>query len=430
MIFDRGNNPTVNMAATISGIDRYLMVASDNIDKLKDNNLVIARDLTLRDNENAYIATQESIFNEYKDRLNPNVILHQPPNLSTTRDYTIALGALCMYVSESDLNNLAFRAEVFEWAEAGSPVLGWSDDELMYVQTVSEYGLYVIPSDHSSNLTYLAAMYDGKSIKYDYKTETVTLDESKHYVALVLSDGDNIQWYQNSFNYGNSIFNNRKNDTSFKMSFTAPPAMAELSPFILKTVYKEASVNDSFICGVSGIGYINPSSYPEEYLPMFVDNTVKAMKKADMSIVAILDNIPAHQSPNLWATSKLLPTLAYYSEKREIDGGLLQIGNYYEQLKGKILWSDNKPFISARHSMWFSDGGPTSQELDVFVKKINDLKPSIHTHNGYSYINIHPWSTSYQDIEYLVANLSDHIQLVTAEELIYLAKHNITDKTN
>ena len=66
--------------------------------------------------------------------------------------------------------------------------------------------------------------------------------------------------------------------------------MATLAPEALKYLYNNANANDSFICGVSGMGYINPTAFPRRLLSSFAGMTAEAMGRADLSALAVLDN--------------------------------------------------------------------------------------------------------------------------------------------
>lgn len=105
----------------------------------------------------------------------------------------------------------------------------------------------------------------------------------------------------------------------------------------------------------------------------------------------------------------------------------MQIADRYQSLNGKIVWCGDKPFISVRKSLWYSsdDGQPMSEWLQGVADEINSLPTDPTSENGYSYINIHPWSMTIADVDYFVSLLDEHIELVSAEELLQLVKTNV-----
>lgn len=420
VLFEEGNNPTVNMAFTVSGMEKYLAVPLSCKDEIEKMGIGVKIDFTEKNN-GKYTVTQEDIFEKYKDKLNKNLIFHQSPELITLRDYSVATGAFCFYTDENDKSQVKFREKVFDWANQNAIAFGWSSDELGYVKQASKSAITVIPSDHCSNLSLLSSLELSEPIKQKNQTEKITPQKDKHYIALVMSDGDNVQWYETTIPFREHYHDRVSTAADYKLSWTAPPMMYKLAPTALQYVYDMATDKDRFVCGVSGMGYINPTQYNESALDSFVNESVKAMEKADLQTVTILDNSKS--------TSKLSKALKYYSKQNSINGGLMQIENKYEALGGKIIFSNNKPFVSAKRSFWFTSENPdekiSKEWIEEFAAQINSLPCDINSENGYSYINIHPWSTSIEDLNYLVSLLDDHIEIVYSDELIEMISENV-----
>jgi len=426
ILYERGENPTINMAATIAGVERWLTVDKSIESSAILHGLSLKRDLTSKSN-GEFTATQAGVFAEYKDRLNNTFILHQPVGDISTRDYSIAIKAPCLFVDEKDKAGVAFRETVFTRTKGNSMLFGWTTDELTFIERASAYGLNAVASNFCMNISFMASLKNNEPIEQKNIARQITADRTKHYVAIVESDGDNLQVFEGGFSFPNSDFGKRQAlDTSYKMSWTAPPIAAELEPTMMKRVYATASANDNFVCGVSGIGYINPSRYPAKFLNSFVNYTGYEMAKSDMSIVCLLDNVSSFKW--LWEQTAFKPALGYFAKNESIDGGLIQSGDRYAGLKGKIYWSGDKPFISSRLSFWYSgeaDEGAKQVWVENFAAEVNALPASIHSEKGYTYLNVHPWSTSIEELNTLVSMLDDDVVLVTAEELVQLVKDNV-----
>ena len=75
--------------------------------------------------------------------------------------------------------------------------------------------------------------------------------ETKAYIALILSDGDNIQEQEHLF----PIRWNSPLRGSFPVSWTQSPALADFAPAMLVEYYSTRTPNDGFITGPSGVGY-------------------------------------------------------------------------------------------------------------------------------------------------------------------------------
>ena len=418
VLFEGVGSFTVNTAATVSGAERWLSVPRSAQEEAERRGLELKADMTLKNRDGSYVNTYESLYERYKDVLNKNVLIHQSPDLATLRDYGIAAGAFCFYTDESSKNSVGFRKKVYLQTNPNAPVLGWSTDEMGYVEQTTRSGLCVIASDHSSNLSYLSGCDSGEPIGQKYAHRELVADGTKHYVALIVSDGDNLQWCQNlPFT---DHYKDRQNSTAdYKLTWTAPPVMATLAPEVLKYLYDNANANDSFICGVSGMGYINPTAFPRRLLSSFAGMTAEAMGRADLSALAVLDNDTS--------VYRLGRAMQKYADTDGIPGGFMQIGDRYRELDGRMIWCGDKPFISARKSLWHTpDDGLTKE---AFIKKladeINAMPAAPTSENGYSYINIHPWSMTIADVDLFVSLLDEHIEIVSAEEMLHLVTTNV-----
>ena len=418
VLFEGVGSFTVNTAATISGVEKWLSVPRSAQEEAERRGLALKADMTLKNRDGSYVNTYESLYERYEDVLNKNVLIHQSPDLATLRDYGIAAAAFCFYTDESSKSSVDFREKVCSRTALNAPVLGWSTDEIGYVAQTTRNGLCVIASDHSSNLSYLSGCDSGEPIRQKYVAEKLVADGTKHYVALVMSDGDNLQWCQNlPFTHH---YKDRQNSIAdYKLTWTAPPVMATLAPEALKYLYGNANANDSFICGVSGMGYINPTMFPRSRLSSFAEMTAEAMGRADLFTLAVLDN-----TTSLY---RLGMAMRKYADTDGIPGGFMQIGDRYQELGGRMIWCGDKPFISVRKSLWYTPDDGQSKE--AFIKRIADeinaMPADPTSENGYSYINIHPWSMTIADVDLFVSLLDEHIEIVSAEEMLHLVKANV-----
>ena len=151
------------------------------------------------------------------------------------------------------------------------------------------------------------------------------------------------------------------------------------------------------------------------------------MEKSDQRVVCLLDGLDTFTS-NEFVNSRL----QYYSKNDKILGGIWEIDpDRYSSGNGKIIFSNGKPFVSVRYSLWcpYATTGNTPKSfLDEYINKINSMKPNIHSQDGYTVLNVHPWSISINDLDYVISHLHDDIELVYADELIELIKENMVEK--
>ena len=407
---DNAYDQSINMAATVSGVEGYIM-----IDKSIEL-LAVSRGFTL--GKDVTGSTFREIFEEYKDRLNKNYIVHQSPERSELRDYAIAGKVFCYY--SDHVTDTKLSAEVLAWANSNCVVLGWTEDELNFVASCSLYAKAVIPADWSSNLSFYAALdKENEIIKQSYTQEKITADPNKHYVAIVMSDGDNIQWIQRNFIDSTSYFGSKYRG-EFKLTWGISPSLYDLAPSIAERVYSNQSANDQFISGPGGLGYTNITNYDKEELAEYAKMTASYMEKMDLHYANFLDAYVDEEA------------LKYFAEQDQIEGGIWNIGNKYVGAQGGVYWENGKPFVSVRETLWRESSGIDNEYYgytERVAQRINSYKCDPTSIEGYTVVVAHVWSIGTMDhIARFVNSLDEHVELVTVGELIELVKENVEQK--
>ena len=396
----------LNVATTICSAEGYLPVEESLLSVAQSEwGLGEVKVDTTNTTDDGDYRDEKWSFDEYKDKLSKSILIHQDPQKSNMRDYAVAANAFCFFYDRID--DIRFITEVYQWAEKDIPIMGWCEDELAYVALNSGFSKITIGTDWSVNLTTLSAVQMSAPIKQNkYTAETVAPESGKHYLAMVMSDGDNIQWMQSNFinhtDYFGSPFRG-----DFKLTWGANPSSADLIPSVLRKVYDSATAKDEFITGVSGNGYINPTDYAS--LDDYVSRTSAYMKRADLKYVDLLDG----------GTEK--DALRPYGQMPNIGGGVWKVGNKYVEGGGAVYWSNGKPFITFRESMWTE----TSQSMLALANRINHYQTDPNRIEGYTVLNIHPWSHSMTDVKKFVGMLDEHVEIITAGELIEMVKENV-----
>jgi len=428
-------NNSINAAATIAGLENWLMVAVGDRGRAEEAGFAIAHNATIYTS----LMHMQELFEREKHRLNRNHALHQPPTMRFMRDLSISLGAFTFYTLESTAER-TFRRRVFEWMEPNTPVWGWTEDELAFVEDLSRFGNFVLPADWSSNFSYLAGVRTGGPIEQPYVDRHITPEQGQHFVTIVVSDGDNMQWVSRDFaGNPNTFFGNRisrHNDDverpDYRMSWTFTPSMGEIGEVVVRNIYSRTNAErDSFVAGVSGVGYGNPMTFPIEYLPQFADSTARHMTNTGLSVITMLDDITrmyANAEMNGLSIDEFAANRLYYFARHEqIRGGLWQMDpGRYEAGRGRVFWSNDKPFVSVRLSLWHPDSSVNHTNnndlawLRSYANRINGFARDYRSIDGYTLLNIHPWTVNLDNLDYLVSNLGDHVQIVSAGEFIDL----------
>ncbi|MHA1819201.1 MAG: GxGYxYP domain-containing protein [Promethearchaeota archaeon] len=318
-------------------------------------------------------------------------------------DYAVFCGAPVIHAQTQDQ-----RAEYLSHFDADSPVFGWgavgpTDEAGLNLQTTLE-GQFFMPSDWARDLSVFSAINvscEQKPLPEPKKEENV------HYVTIVMSDGDNLQWLMNDF--GSSKFFGNSHRGDFPMGWTIPPQMADLAPLIMRYYYHEATINDRFIAGNSGHGLIYVSRDP--WQEIHINRSGPVLERADIKVVMIQDF--GWQKESFEATCNLNQTTGViYNDYRQ-----------YAMQAGKTMWVNDKPCISFTFNFWVGFDSATGIAMSV-----NTASRNVHDPAAYSLIVVHAWSHGLDDVYDLVNSFDSHVRVVDPETFIQLYSENVPHK--
>ncbi|HIU81423.1 MAG TPA: hypothetical protein IAB11_02920 [Candidatus Ornithoclostridium faecavium] len=405
-IFDQ----TVNYATTVSGAERWLMIPASLEEDAIEHGLTLGKDV--RGSNTA------DIFNEYKDRLTKKLLIHQSPLKWELRDYAIAASAMCFYSDYYDGSDV--KDDILSWADENVPILGWTENEVNFVESNSIHSKITVAADWSSNLS-LYSSFDQQEtyeqINYECKTPET---ENKHYVAIVMSDGDNLQWMDNGFATDSKYYGSQYRG-DFPMTWTMAPSMTDLAPHILSYLYENASSNDEFIAGPSGVGYVNATHYNSDALAGYAALTASYMKETGLSYLNLLDsNVDRN-------------VLGEFAKYDCIKGGVWSVGEKYIEGEGGVYWAEDKPFVCVRETLWRIAGDDVSNSYYGFVERvaqrINNYKVDPYSIEGYTVVVAHAWSIGTMDyVSRFVEALDEDVEVVTLGQLLNLVTENVEHK--
>ena len=421
-VFDLGaDDVSVNLAATACAAENLLGVPRGLMGLLPAGRVVF----DAADFRGTNAERQRQIFYRYRDKLDRRGLVHQvvvgDDYHLQLRDFAIARGYLTFFTDETD-EDLAFRREVLTWAERNIPVYGWTTDEIGFVRSISEYGNYVIPMDWSCNHSYFGT---DRAVCVKQKTDPPKpLTPGKHYLTIVVSDGDNVQWLERDFSTTSHYGQRMRSAHGYPMNWTIAPSMAHLCPEVLRYIYGQAK-HDYFITGVSGVGYNNIMTYPREHLPRYAELTAEAMASADLTYMCMLDNLATTED-----TAEVTARLDEFAKYDGIGGGIWELDpDRYESGRGRVFFSSNgKPFVSVRLSLWHPSNRPemvTPEWVESYAERINALPVKPDSIDGYTVLNVHPWTTNIAELDALVAHLADHVEIVSVRDFLEGVRRNI-----
>lgn len=400
------DSESVNAACTIAAAEGVLLATESGAKKLDALGYTCLAD--------ARGMSDGDAIRQYKDKLSTIALVQQDPSNYALRDFGIAYGLGFYFYNDTNRKQVKEAEEIHGYIDAGAPVFGWGPGgEFDHVKTKSKHGLVTIPSDHAWNLSLYSALPREQLEQInDYGAGTVA-EDGKHYVALMMTDGDNVQWMVNDFT--NAKWFGSRDRGEIPMAWMIPPTLLDVAPQTAKYLYLKQTENDVFVNALSGTGYFFPTELPDEAMDRQIEKLGFYMDVCDFDTITIMDTF--------------LPTekeLAKYASIDRLKGGVLfTYPEYYKGAKGKIYWAGDKPFISVRNSIW-------EVNVDSFAKSVaNDIKKlgyDITSPNAYSVIVVHCWSHTYSDavkFAQKLKELDDRVEFVRVDQLVKLVAENV-----
>ena len=302
--------------------------------------------------------TYSQVYAQYGSQFNKDMLFHQDTTKNDQlRDYAVMNRGFMYYTNPTALDPYAAGQN------HQGRIYGFGPNEFDLFSQASQNNQQVVASDWSwSNST--TSMWKVPLAKQQYHAPAnVTTQPGKHYVAFVMSDGDNCQWLTGGFPtdpkwYGSPYRGN------FNMTWDLTSTLGEMSPVAFNYLYAHASNgahHDSFVSS-GGAGLTFPSQYPD--INGLVTSISQSMQSADQKVVSILD--PTYD------TSKLYPIL----DDPQVMGMMFKTyDSYYKGRDGALEFHNGKPILSVKYSLW--DGADTALSIANALNAAPTATPSM-----------------------------------------------------
>ncbi len=180
--------------------------------------------------------------------LNPSIGAH-------LRDYAVATQAMMVWLDPRVTAEATLLSKFLALLPPTSPYLGWWIDEPSGVHAASTAGVPTFAADWSSNLTILGGTPRGSATVPPAPAPPPL--ENKVYVAIFMSDGDNVQEDQHLIPL--KWADAHRGDVP--IGWTIDPALVDVAPVILRYFQSSATTNDLLVSGPSGLGYTYPAAW-------------------------------------------------------------------------------------------------------------------------------------------------------------------------
>ena len=250
--------------------------------------------------EEIYTYLYEAFWQKNTHRL---IISQRPHMTAYLRDLAAASGAAIVFLNCRDSKaQQAISRRFLDDMEPGAAIAtGWYTEERSGITTSTSAGLSTVPSDYFANAT----VYAQRMPIRVREIPPVPQLENKIYVAVFVSDGDNIQYVEHFMRqYWDR---NAESRGKVAVNWTISPACADTCPGMMNYYYDTATEKDCLVSGPSGMGYAMPVNTLWEDIPTgnYVEDIEKFGKYAALSnryfercglkVVTVWDNMTEEQ---------------------------------------------------------------------------------------------------------------------------------------
>jgi hypothetical protein len=286
VVYDDTLIDTVNLATTIAGAQGGIVASPALAATLSAAPYSLP---TLADLRLNHFATANDVYNyelaNTTSTTTRRMIMGLNPTISDClRDYAVATQAMVVWLNPDDATQSGILATALGALEYNAPYLGWWTDEPAGVTQASQHGVPVFAADYSKNLTVLGGV--PRTLAPPAPPQTPAL-ENKAYVAIFMSDGDNLQEDQHLIPLKWADNNRGK----VPISWTVQPGLVDAAPLILDYYYRTATANDVLVSGPSGVGYTYPRSWPSTAaFDQYTQRSADYLTRAGIGVITVWNN--------------------------------------------------------------------------------------------------------------------------------------------
>jgi GxGYxYP putative glycoside hydrolase C-terminal domain/GxGYxY sequence motif in domain of unknown function N-terminal/Divergent InlB B-repeat domain len=286
IVYDNAQPDTVNLATTLAGRKKALVVAPSLVGRLTGAPYNLPILLDLRGQFANKLAVYQALYDTYWPTLDHRVAIGLNPSVrASVREYATALGAAALWLDPNSPSEGPLLNKFLSSMGAGARWMGWWPEEGSGVTAASKYGVATIASDFATNLTVHGGMPRTIHVKPIPPKPPL---QHKLYVAFILSDGDNLQYVEHLLR---KLWNDGGRGM-VPMGWTMSPAMVDAMPGALDYYWTSATPNDCLLSGPSGYGYTYPNIWTNAaQLDQFVAKTDEYMRRAGFRIITVWNTI-------------------------------------------------------------------------------------------------------------------------------------------
>jgi hypothetical protein len=286
VIYDDTVADTINLATVIAA-QRDGIVASPALSTMltaAPYQLPVLADLRSNHFANNVAVYQYELDNWSTNATKRLIVGLDPKIVGALRDYAVATKAMMVWLDPRNAPEQQLLAQYLQLLPATSPYLGWWIDEPTGVKAASTLAVPTFAADWSANLTVLGGTPRGSATPGPAPAPPPL--ENKVYVAIFMSDGDNVQEDQHliPIKWGDT------NRGHVPISWTVDPALVDVAPLILQYFQSTATPYDALVSGPSGLGYTYPAAWPGNAFDSYAQVSGRYLAAAGLNVVTVWNN--------------------------------------------------------------------------------------------------------------------------------------------
>jgi hypothetical protein len=194
--------------------------------------------------------------------------------------------------------------------------LGWWPDEGAGLEYAGHSGIPVLASDFFENGSLFGGVVQPVTAPAIPPAPPL---ENKIFVAMILSDGDNVQYMQHHLK---RAWEDPARG-SVPMGWTVSPLSADLDPAMLNYYYRTATTNDCLVSGPSGAGYARLNFWNGANLSAFTRNSDRYLRRSGIRVITVWNKV-TDAVADAFATN--CPTLLGVTDQEGVGYAALQHG--------------------------------------------------------------------------------------------------------
>jgi hypothetical protein len=324
VVTDDAQPDTINLATTLAGVHGGVVASPRLAAQLTaaPYNLPVLADLRTNHFTSKLAVYQYALAQLGGTQTTTRLIVGLNPAIAGgPRDLAVATAAMVVWLDPTVPAELSLLDQFLTRLEPNSPYVGWWTNEGAGVAAASRHAVPVFAADFSVNLSVLGGSPRGTQVPAPPARPPLA---NKIYVAIFMSDGDNLQEDQHLIPLKWADPNRGR----VPIAWTIDPALVDAAPIILDYFWRTATPNDVLVSGPSGLGYTYPANWPTAAFDEYTFRTSAYMNAAGLRCITIWNNGSDLSSADATSYARNLPrtlgvTMQSSSSAFQLLGGTL-----------------------------------------------------------------------------------------------------------